>query len=181
VFKKGVPFPFASHLINLGHKVQIIHIDDFQNPKIIRYASEDQVDNYFNRSWNLSQLVDELLAPIHSGRSISCSLMLLDIAADEFIAEREYKIEQDTIVLLEGVFLFRQELANFIDYKVFICVSFEEARRRIIQRDSCDIVQKIDTKYHPTQKKYLQEYSPEDLADMVIDNTDWNEPIILKT
>lgn len=171
---------FAKHLDAQGFGVQVIHVDDFQNPKEVRYASEDQIDNYFNRSWNLKQLVDELLSPIHAGEKVMKSLTLLDIATDEFTTKRNYEIGYDTIILLEGVFLFRPELVDFLDYKIFIHVSFEEAKRRIILRDSSDIARKIDTKYHPTQRKYLHDYKPEENANMVIDNTDWNNPRILK-
>ena len=71
-------------------------------------------------------------------------------------------------------------LIGFLNYKVYIHISFEEAKKRIIRRDSPEVVQKIDTKYHPTQRKYLHYYNPEENADMIIDNTDWNNPIVLK-
>lgn len=40
-------------------------------------------------------------------------------------------------------------------------------------RDTKEISNKYDVKYLPAQVKYLKEYPPSHVADMVIDNANW--------
>ena len=45
-------------------------------------------------------------------------------------------------------------------------------------RDMQASVEKYDVKYLPAQLKYIREYPPRQVADIVIDNTDWEYPEI---
>jgi len=165
-------------LISQGHETQSIHLDDFHNPTAARYAGEDQIENYFNRSFNINLVVEKLLVPLRRNSAFSTRLTLLDWHTDKYDIEREFSFTQNTIVIFEGVFLFRKELSSYIDYKIFLDIPFEESLKRAVIRDSEDILNKYESKYLPAQAKYLEEYPPHKLADMVIDNTDWEYPQI---
>jgi uridine kinase len=163
-------------------EVQVIHLDDFQNPKRIRYVGSDEPLNYYQKSFDFNLLRKKLLQPIQQGQSLSFRMTHLDIITDTYSIEKIYKIGNDSVVILEGVFLFRPELIGFLDYKIFLDISFEEAKKRIIDRDVIrfgnEVIEKIDRKYHPAQRKYLHECKPKEVADMVINNMDWSNPII---
>jgi HAD superfamily hydrolase (TIGR01549 family) len=161
-----------------GELTQSIHLDDFHNPKAIRYAGSDQADNYYNRSFNTGLIIDKLLAPIQKKQSISLKLKTLDLQTDKFENERKYIIKPSTIIIFEGVFLFRKELAPYIELKIFLDIPFEECRKRASARDTEEIVDRYDAKYLPAQRKYLSEYPPAKAADIVIDNTNWDYPMI---
>jgi HAD superfamily hydrolase (TIGR01549 family) len=161
-----------------GELTQLIHLDDFHNPKAIRYAGSDQADNYYNRSFNIGLVIDKLLSPMQKKQSISLKLKTLDLQTDKYTNERKYIIKPSTIVIFEGVFLFRKELAPYIDQKVFLHISFDESKRRAMIRDSEADVKKYDEKYLPAQRKYLSEYPPAKVADIIIDNTNWDFPVI---
>lgn len=158
------------------YQTQAIHLDDFHNPKAVRYSGKNQPENYFNRSFNINLIVEKLLAPILQKAAISTRLTLLDLDSDKFDMEKDYSIDRSTIVIFEGVFLFRKELAHYIDYKIFLDIPFEESKKRAKERDPQAIVTKYDAKYLPAQVKYLQEYPPPRTADMIIDNTDREYP-----
>ena len=89
---------------------------------------------------------------------------------------RTYNVDQKTIVIIEGVFLFREELAPYLDYKVFLDMPFEESKRRATIRDPEADVKKYDEKYLPAQKQYLEKYHPIKIADIIINNTNWEHP-----
>lgn len=164
-----------------GYKVQTIHLDDFHNPKSVRYSGESQADNYYLKSFNLSMIKDKLLIPISQKRRVKESLILLDLQSDQYDIQKEYDIDENTIVIFEGVFLFRKELVPYIDYKVFLDIPFEEAKKRALKRDVSSqgykVLQKYDDKYLPAQRKYLRRYPPE-TADLIIDNSNWDFPKI---
>ncbi len=164
-----------------GYLVQAIHLDDFHNPKAIRYAGKDQADNYYHKSFNTDLIIERLLSPVQKKKPLSLTLKTLDLQTDKYENERNYVINQDTIVIFEGVFLFRKELAPYIDYKVFLDIPLEESKRRAIIRDSEADIKKYDTKYLPAQVRYLGEYPPAKVADIIIDNTNWEYPTIKHT
>jgi uridine kinase len=161
-----------------GLPTQLIQLDDFHNPKAIRYAGNDQSDNYYNKSFNIGMIIEKLLTPIQKKKPISLELTTLDWQTDKYENERKYLIKPNTIVILEGVFLFRKELAPYIDFKVFLDISPDESKRRALIRDPEADLKKYDAKYLPAQQKYLKEYPPIKVADIIIDNTDWEYPVL---
>jgi HAD superfamily hydrolase (TIGR01549 family) len=165
-------------MISRGYETQAIHLDDFHNPGALRYAGEDQVENYYNRSFNISLIIEKLLAPLRKKSSFPTRLTVLDLPTDKYDIEKEYSFNHNTIVIFEGVFLFRKELSPYIDYKIFLDIPFEESLKRASVRDSEDIINKYESKYLPAQARYLEEYPPHQVADMIIGNTDWEQPHI---
>jgi hypothetical protein len=75
-----------------------------------------------------------------------------------------------------------KELAPYIAYKVFLNIPMKESRRRAALRDvpifGEEILRSYDEKYLPVQTGYLEEYPPLDIADMIIDNNNWEYPVI---
>lgn len=173
---------FEKFLISRNHRIQVINLDNFHNPKKIRYSGENQADNYYNKSFDIKTIVEKLLIPIHQKGSFSKRLTLLDLHTDKYEIKKEFSFDQNTIVLFEGVFLFRKELSPYIDYKIFIEVPFEESKNRARVRDvpiyGEAVLRKYDDKYLPAQKKYLDECPPSKVADMIIDNSRWEYPTI---
>jgi uridine kinase len=166
-----------------GLKTQLIHLDDFHNPKAVRYSGTNPADSYYQNSFNFALLATSLLIPAKEGQSIRTNLTLLDLETDNFTLQRDYAIDNDTIVVVEGVFLFRPELRNYFDYKIYLEVSFEEVMRRVRERDlplfGDSIFQKYADKYMPAQRKYIEEHRPAEQAQLVIDNTKYDCPIII--
>ncbi|MEE8419377.1 MAG: hypothetical protein V3S02_04625 [Dehalococcoidales bacterium] len=170
---------FERFLVSQGYKTQVIALDDFRNPQAHRYAGDDRADNYFNKSFAVETIINELLIPIHRGGSFTTELTLLDLNTDSYDIKKRFSFNSATLVIFEGVFLFRKELAPYIDFKIFLDIPFEESKKRALLRDSRlgqEGLKKYDEKYLPAQKKYLVEYPPARVADLVIDNTDWQHP-----
>lgn len=174
---------FEYYLKEKSHKVQLIHIDDFLNPKKIRYYGNDEVDNYFNKSFDIKRLQENILIPIKTNNTLNKKLSLLNLESDKYDIEKKFNIDKETLVILEGVFLFREEIEPYLDYKVFIHIPFEQCKERAKRRDvpihGEEVLRKYDTKYIPTQKYYLEKYPVEKYADIIIDNTDWNNPKVV--
>lgn len=65
-----------------------------------------------------------------------------------------------------------------------IDVAFEESKNRARIRDvpiyGEEVLKKYDEKYLPAQKKYLNGFPPSQIADMIIDNNNWEFPRIRK-
>lgn len=167
-------------LISKNYPTQMIHLDDFHLPRAIRYAGNNQAENYYIRSFNLDNLTNKLLKPIHQNNDYSTRLSILNLQTDEYDIEKEYNFHPNTIVILEGVFLLREELSRYIDFAIYLEIPFEESTRRARVRDPQAVIEKYDIKYLPAQRKYLSLFPPDSHADMIIDNINWEFPSIIK-
>jgi uridine kinase len=165
-----------------GYEVQLIRLDDFHNPRKIRCAESNQAKNYYRRSFDIATIVQKLLLPVHMKEEFSVKLALLDLFSDKYEIEKEYSFTKGTIVVFEGVFLFRKELSPYLDYKIFLEIDFDESKRRAKARDvplyGQEILERYDLKYLPAQRKFLEEYPPLQTADMIINNHNWDYPVI---
>lgn len=169
-------------LTSKERRVQVINLDDFHNPRHIRNTGDDPVTACYHKGFDIDTLVRRLLVPLRENKEYSVSLTLLDLLSDRYEVEKSFSFTKGTIVLLEGVYLFRKELAPYIDYKIFLDTPFQESRRRAAARDiprfGADIMRRYDEKYFPAQALYLESYPPRDVADMIIDNVNWEYPAI---
>jgi uridine kinase len=160
-------------------KTQLIRLDDFHNPKAVRYSGADEAENYFNKSFNVQAVIDNLLAPARFKKNYTATLKLLDLDTDKYSNTIKYIFYPDTIAIFEGVFLFRKELAPFFDYKIWLDIPFEESQKRAALRDSAETIAKYESKYLPAQRKYIKENNPRGAADLLIDNSNYEYPVIL--
>lgn len=168
----------AKFLISKNRQVQVISLDDFHNPRQVRYSGRNQAENYYRRSFNIQNIIENLLIPARQKGEHSVTLTLLDLLTDKYEIKKEYSFKPETIILFEGVFLFRKELAEYIDLKVFLEIPFDESKKRAKARDPEAVLNKYDRKYLPAQARYLKEYPPQEIADMIIDNANWEHPYI---
>ena len=86
----------------------------------------------------------------------------------------------ETIVILEGIFIFRKDLLRYFNLKIFLEISFAESLRRALARDkqiqAHEIEERYRVKYHPGQDLYLRLNDPKSAADIVINNEDYSNP-----
>jgi len=171
----------SEHLTGRGYDVQIVHVDDFHNEKSVRYSGEDPAYNFYYKSINLARLAADILEPIIRKGELDVELTLLDLRSDKFILRKQYRVHRDSIVIVEGIFLFKRELRNYFDYKVFLDISFDEAIRRALIRDTHlpfdEIEQRYKSKYQAGQRIYFALENPIRCADLVIDNNNPHAPV----
>lgn len=175
----------AVYLKERGEAVQIIHVDDFHFPRRHRYAGDhDEATKYYNQSFDVITLVERVFRPLRQDHELHTELTVLDLKTDRYDKSVKYEVPANGIVLVEGVFLMRQELRQFSDLVVFLDIPFEEMLVRSAQRDVPDqgeqVLDKYRTKYQPAQASYLEMHDPWDLADVIIDNAVWSAPKVTK-
>lgn len=158
-------------------------IDGFHNPRELRYRrGPDSPEGYFLDSFDYEALRALLLDPLGPGGSQRYRRALFDYRADEKVAAPEEEASDDSILLFDGVFLLRPELRVFWDFSIFVRAGFDETLRRAEERDrelmggAQAVRERYRKRYIPGQELYFSRCAPQDVADVVIDNTDVNEP-----
>ena len=181
---------FTKNLLSFLNQAVCIHIDDFHNPKHHRYSrGEQSPEGYYHDSINYDHFANEALRPIKQAKTypVRVKSKLLDLVTDQ--EDHQFlDVFSNSIVLVEGVFLFRPEIARFLDLKIFIDCSFDITLERMKQRDVKDqndlqaindYAHRTQQKYTPGQKLYFKDVSPQSIADIIIDNNDFNSPKII--
>ena len=165
---------FASYLSSIGVKSQVLHIDDYHNPRAVRLTGENEIEAYYNNAFNYAHVITEVLQPLKTEGSINKSVLCLDLDRDTYSKTVDYTIDEDTLLIIEGVLLYRPPMNEYFDYRVFLDISFdtvlERARVRDVPLYGEAFLDKYRNKYIPIQQRYLSEHKPKEQSDMVIEN-----------
>lgn len=171
---------YSKFLSSLKIKNTIIHIDDYHNPAELRCKGDNEIEAYYHNAFNYDQVIDEILGPLNKLGSIDKDILCLNLDTNKYENFIHYNIDENTIVLIEGVLLFREPLLKYLDTTVFLHIDFDEVLRRMQVRDvpkyGEGFIKKYTNKYIPVQRKYLEEYRPEQRSDIVINNQDYFNP-----
>lgn len=173
---------FARYLRAVGQKCAVIHADDFHNPLEVRRRGADEIDAYYRNAFDFDRIIKELLEPLQADGHIDREILCLNVDTDRYENLRRYTADRDTIVLIEGVLLFRPPVSDYLDGRIFLDIGFDEALRRAGARDVPKygeaFLKKYTDKYFLVQKKYLEEFVPHLNCDILIDNSDYRKPEI---
>ncbi|MCA9569835.1 MAG: hypothetical protein KC656_18450, partial [Myxococcales bacterium] len=133
---------------------------------------------YYEDTFDLPLIRRALLVPVSRGPwPAACRLVAFDYRAD-VPADEEVVVERDSVVLFDGVFLFRPELDGFWDVRVLVDVPDELAVARALERDAgwmggpAVTERRYRVRYIPVWHHYVEQVDPLCRADFVVDNRD---------
>lgn len=171
---------------NQGIESIRVSIDKFHNAKEIRLSKGAySPEGFFYDSFNYEKILELVLNPIKN-RASSIGKGIYDYRVEGGIAADSAKITKDSIILFDGIFMNRDELRGYWDLSIFLDVSFETVRKRAVLRDTKlfgtedETLKKYEKRYIPGEEVYIALCNPKDRADIVIDNNDWQNPVIVK-
>lgn len=176
-------------LLTTSRNVVVISIDDFHNPKSIRYQKgEETPEAFYHDSINYDAFIELTLNPLSVCKKfpITVPRKIFDLDSDQQSIV-EIEVISDHIIIFEGIFLFKNEMVDFFDYKIFLDADFSVTLERMIKRDlpasanqeeKHQYIQRTEKKYRPGQKMYLSINDPKSKADIIIDNSDFENPVI---
>lgn len=156
--------------------------DDFHRPQAERYRrGRTSPLGFWLDSYDHDRLRSDLLDPLRSTRPARYRLAVHDVATDEPVNAPWHARPPRAVLVLDGLFLHRHELDDYWDLSVYLDVPFKVTAARMALRDGThpDPDHSTMARYVEGQRLYLAECNPRALADMVIDNTDWDQPRLL--
>jgi len=142
-----------------GFEVLRPSVDGFHHPRERRYRQgEYSARGYYEDAYDYDAVVRALIAPL----------------------------AENTILLFEGIFVFRSRINAYWDYRILVDVDAETSLARSVIRDTgligpAQVVRrKFEERYEPAWQIYVDQENPESKADVVIDNRKVDKPQILK-
>ena len=157
-------------------------VDRFHNPRSIRHArGRKSPEGFYRDSYDLSALTSSLLEPLGPGGNGLYCHGVFDVGSDTPRKELVMQAEPRSILLLDGIFLHRQELSGWWSWSVWLDVNPNISFARIQNRDgmgSADPNADSNIRYLEGQRLYVTEANPQGRASRMIDNNDLSTPII---
>lgn len=148
--------------------VVIIHIDDHIVERKQRYHTQHaEWYEYYQLQWDINYLKENLFKKLHAnGKQLW--LPFYNRETDSSI-NKAIPIPPRCIVIIEGIFLLREEWRKFYDYIIFLNCAKEIRYERALQRDQYlgNLEQRMKTyknRYWPAEEYYLKEHNPLKLA-----------------
>lgn len=163
-------------------------VDGFHSPKEHRYRQGAySATGYYEDAYNYQLIIDALLAPL-SGKQfpVPCRLVAFDYRKDMPVDSPPLNVGENTILLFEGLFLFRRELNAYWDYRILLSIDAQTSLSRALIRDTEsvgtpeEIRRKYAERYEPAWMLYEEREAPETKADVIIDHKEIAAPRFLK-
>lgn len=170
-----------------GRTVLRASVDGFHNPRATRYARGSlSPEGYYYDSFDYAALKELLLIPLGPSGNREYRVAAFDFRTDLPFSSPQCSAPADAVLLFDGVFLFRPEIADLWDVKIFIDICFDESIARAVRRDqslmsSAEAVrERYSRRYIPGQRLYLEMCRPMEQAQLMIDNNDVDKPVLLR-
>ena len=101
-----------------------------------------------------------------------------NVRTDEFIEMEFEQAKPDTVLVVDGIFLHRDELYRHWSFSVFLEADFSTTYERMATRDGCppNPNDEANRRYRDGQLIYLRTCQPQARASLVIENNDPQRP-----
>jgi uridine kinase len=177
---------FADHLaetLRTHYQRQVVRIsvDDFHNPRAVRYRQGRQSpQGFWEDSYNYARFRRDVLEPFAPTGSRVYRCACHNVATDEDLRPEDEFADPAAVLLVDGIFLHRHELIAEWDLTVFLDVDFMETAKRMARRDGtpADPEHPQMNRYIEGQRLYFRQCRPHGQATILIDNNDVAQPRI---
>lgn len=146
----------------------VIHIDDHIVEKAKRYnTGNEEWFEYYQLQWNTADLKERLYDQLLSGEQ----RLILPYynQQEDTVSYQELEVPADSAVIIEGIFLLREEWRQYYDFILFFDCPREVRYGRVLQRDAYignmeARLKKYQNRYWPAEDVYMNRQKPLELA-----------------
>jgi uridine kinase len=157
-----------------------VSVDGFHRPRADRVARGRGPETFYEDSYDYAAFRRVVLEPFRGGQPVTPAVH--DVARDEPVAPPPVPVGPDTLLLVDGIFLQRPQLAGSWDAVVFVdvpfAVSVPRGNARLGTEHDADPEAPSNHRYVGGQRLYLAQARPRECATWVLDNTDLDAPVL---
>jgi len=111
-----------------GLNVAVIHTDDWEASKDVRFNIMNSPEEYYLNAYRFDEMFEELILPLKLFGSIKTSVNLDDAESPRTV---DYHFNDIDIILIEGVYLLQEAYLDLYDYSCWVKSNFETAPKRL--------------------------------------------------
>jgi uridine kinase len=165
----------AGDLQSLGRRCLVIHADDFMHTRAVRHRrGRSSPEGYFHDSYDYASLTRYVLEPLGRDGDGWFRAGTVDRARDKVTPRAPRFADPETVTIVEGLFLHRDELVDRWDFSVFLAVDPRIALARKARRDGVVLQpgEPLTQRYVEGQRLYLDGCRPHERATWVLDDVE---------
>ena len=165
---------FQAHLALHGVIAAIVNVDGWLNLPEKRFHRGAQAENFYENAIRFDEFFMQLVLPLRDRRSVHLVADFVEETASNY-RKYTYDFNDVSVVLVEGIFLFKPQYRDYFDLTIWIDCSFSTALARAINRSQeglspADTIAAYDTIYFPAQRIHLAQDQPREHADLIFEN-----------
>jgi uridine kinase len=170
-------------LVTPRREVHRVSVDGFHRPPAQRYARGRTPETFYRDQYDHDAIRQRLVVPFRAGRPWTRAVHDLEREVAVLVGP-EPAAGPDAVLVLDGIFLHRPELADLWDASVWVDVPFAvsvprgNARFGAVSPEGADPASAGNTRSVGGQRIYLAEVCPRTRATWVLDNTDLAAPVL---
>ena len=168
----------------IGRPVIRSSVDGFHNPRELRYRrGRASPEGFYFDSYDYAALRSYLLDPLGPGGSGLYRSAVFDHVTDSPVPVQTRAAPPGAALIVDGLFLHREELRGMWDFSIFLDAPFEITIPRGAARGpgwggSPDPTAPSNRRYIEGQQIYLRQDQPQARANVVIDYSDLTAPVV---
>lgn len=166
-----------------GRQLLSVSIDGFHRPRAERLARGNGPETFYRDSYDYNAFRRQVTDPFRSGREVRPAVF--DVAADTPVHPDPIEPSEDAVLLVDGIFLRRPELAALWDASIWVkapfAVTVPRGNARFAARAgaSTDPDHPDNARYVGGQQLYLQQARLHPPT-WIVDNTDLQRPALVQ-
>ncbi|MGI5174771.1 uridine kinase [Dactylosporangium sp. CA-152071] len=167
----------------LGRPVARVSLDDFHHPRAVRYQlGRDSPEGFWRHAFDYTRFRSEVLDRFGAGGDRRYRTAAHDVVTDTEHVTPLRTAAVGTVLIVDGLFLHREELVAAWEMSVFLDVDFAVTAKRMALRDGADPDPDHpgNRRYSDAQRIYYAACTPHERADILIDNQDLITPRIVR-
>ena len=172
----------ARSLRSHGRPVVQVSLDSFHHPRAVRHRrGRDSAEGFWLDSYDYAAFVSAALLPFAPGGSRRYRTGSHDLDTDHALDLPWCPAPVNAVLVVDGLFLHRDELVAHWDFSVFLDVPFTVSVARMAVRDGThpDPDHPSLQRYVGGQRLYFAVGSPHERASVVVDNSDLEGPRVI--
>lgn len=159
-----------------------ISIDGFHYPRERRHAAGKGPESFYYDSYDYASFHQCVVEPLR--KSLPITPAVWDVARDEPVTNDPIDVFPNALVLVDGIFLQRPELRDVWDASVWVDVPFTisvpRGNARFPGTHDSNPDSPANHRYVGGQRLYLAESEPRKFVTWIIDNTDLENPSLVR-
>jgi uridine kinase len=163
-----------AHLALHGVIPTILNVDGWLNLPHKRFNKDALAVNFYKNAIRLDQFFSQLVLPLRDRRSVHLVADFVEETASDY-RKHSYDYKDVSVVLVEGIFLFKPQYRKYFDLAIWVDCSFPTALARAIDRaqeglSPANTIAAYETIYFPAQRIHLAQDKPRENADLIFEN-----------
>jgi uridine kinase len=152
----------------------VINVDGWLNLPDKRFDSDAPAERFYESAIRFDEFFSDLVMPLRDQRSVHLVADFVEETARQY-RKHVYNINNVDVILVEGIFLFKQAYRSLFDVAIWVDCTFATALARALQRAQeglppAETIAAYETIYFPAQRIHFDKDNPRGSADLILDN-----------